>query len=95
MSGFATEPWELASAAGLVRDVGQELQVGLSRLGLDVETLLDGWRGPAGTSFAAGWTEWRAGASDVLGALGTMARLLDSTAHDYDGAESANVSVLA
>ncbi|MGH8963645.1 MAG: WXG100 family type VII secretion target [Jatrophihabitantaceae bacterium] len=92
MPGFETEPWEIASAAGVVRDVSDELRAGLSRLDLDVETLLDGWRGQAGAAFANGWHEWQVGASDVLGALDMMAQLLDATAHGYDTAESASVS---
>jgi WXG100 family type VII secretion target len=95
LPGFDTEPWEIASAAGLVRDAGDELRAGLRRLGLDVGTLLDGWRGQAGTTFANGWNEWQAGASDVLTALDTMAQLLDCTGHGYDEAESASVSAFA
>ena len=91
MPGFDVEPWEIASAAGVVREVGDELQVGLNRLELDVETLLAAWRGPAGAAFAGGWTQWQAGAADVLAALGAMAQLLDATGHGYEAAESANV----
>jgi WXG100 family type VII secretion target len=89
--GFDAEPWEIASAAAVVREVGDELQLGLNRLDLDVERLLAAWHGPAGAAFAAGWSQWQAGAADVLVALDAMARLLDATGHGYEAAESANV----
>jgi ESAT-6 family protein len=42
-----------------------------------VDGLLDGgWSGPAATSYAAGWSEWRAGTERVLDGLVTMGRLL-------------------
>ncbi|MGH3495184.1 MAG: WXG100 family type VII secretion target [Sciscionella sp.] len=91
LPGFDVEPWEIASAAGVVRDAGEELQLGLDRLGLEVHTLLDGWSGRAGASFADGWQEWRAGAVDVLRALDSMAQLLDATGRGYAAAESANM----
>lgn len=94
LPGFDVEPWELASAANLVRDTGEELRAGLNRLRLEVDTLLDGWRGRAGTRFTDGWQEWRAGAAEVLGALDSIAGLLDHTGHGYEAAEAANVGAV-
>ncbi|MEO8889789.1 MAG: WXG100 family type VII secretion target [Jatrophihabitantaceae bacterium] len=95
MPGFDVEPWEIASTAGLVGEVGEQLRAGLNRLGLDVESLLAGWHGQAGVAFAGGWDEWQAGASDVLTALDAMAQLLERAGQGYGSAESANVSALA
>lgn len=92
LTGFTTEPWELAAAAGLTHEVGTELRSGLRRLELDVDALLAGWQGAAGRSFADGWSQWRAGASDVLAALEAMGQLLAATGRGYEGAESASVS---
>jgi WXG100 family type VII secretion target len=94
MSGFAVEPGELASAAASVRDAGEHLQHGLARLTLDVETLLDGWHGGAGSSFAAAWDQWRVGAAEVLAAAGEMAQLLEATGRGYSAAEAANGALL-
>jgi ESAT-6 family protein len=91
MPGFEVAPWELDAAAGAVRAADEQLRDGLARLALDVRTLLDGWRGGAGSAFEQAWDRWYAGAVDVLEATESMARLLGATGRGYVAAEAANV----
>ena len=74
MPGFDVAPWELDAAAGTVRAADEQLRGGLARLALDVQTLIDGWHGAAGSAFARAWDEWYGGAVDVLAASESMAR---------------------
>jgi WXG100 family type VII secretion target len=91
MPGFEIAPWELDAAAAAVRTADEQLRDGLARLALDVQTLLDGWRGAAGSAFARAWDGWYCGAIDVLEATESMARLLGATGRGYVAAETANV----
>jgi WXG100 family type VII secretion target len=93
--GLGVEPWQLTAAAGLARDVGEDVRAGLTRLGVEVDALLDRWRGPAGGHFAADWQRWRAGALQTLAGLDAMGQLFEATGRSYASAESASVSVLA
>jgi len=90
MPGFDVAPWELDAAAGTVRAADEQLRDGLARLALDVQTLIDGWHGAAGSAFARAWDEWYGGAVDVLAATESMARLLGATGQGYAAAEAAN-----
>jgi len=94
MSGFEVAPWELDAAADAVRTADEQLRDGVARLALDVQTLLDGWRGAASSAFAQAWEGWYAGAVDVLEATESMARLLGATGRGYEAAESANAGAL-
>jgi WXG100 family type VII secretion target len=91
MSGFEVAPWELDAAARAVRAADEQLRDGLARLSLDVQGLLDGWRGAAGTAFARAWDGWYGAALEVLAATESMARLLGATGQGYATAEAANV----
>ncbi len=89
-------PAELQSTAAVLSQIGDEARSELSRLGCDAATLLDcGWQGSAATAFGRGWTQWHAGAIEVLDALEAMARLLTATGADYGAAEDASAGALS
>lgn len=91
LPGFEVVPEELQAAAAQLSRVGSEARSDLARLGADVATLLDGgWHGQAAVVFQRGWTQWFAGADEVLDALLAMARLLGATGQGYDCAEAAS-----
>jgi WXG100 family type VII secretion target len=93
--GFDVEPWQLAAAAGLTREVSEQARAALSRVDIEVDTLLARWRGPAAAHFAAGWQRWRSGALQTLAGLDAAGELLEATGRSYASAESASVSAAA
>lgn len=53
-----------------------------------VDVLLDGgWSGAAAASYREGWEDWRTGCAEVIGALSTMADLVDTARADLDAAD--------
>lgn len=84
MSGYAVSPAELQSTRTFVDGVAQDVLAEVSKVGRDVDDLLDsGWTGASAHAFAAGWTNWKAAARDTLRALDTMADLLGVAGRDY------------
>jgi WXG100 family type VII secretion target len=66
-----------------VRDGAETLRDARDRIDREVGVLLDGgWSGVAAASFAEGWSDWRAGAQDVLDGLVAMGQLLDAVHAD-------------
>lgn len=88
-------PAELQATSAVLSQIADEARSALHSLGVDASSLLDGaWRGQAATAFGHGWSQWHAGAADVLEALDAMARLLGATGQGYDVAEGDSVSAL-
>lgn len=60
-----------------IEAAASRLRADRDRISGEVEALLDdGWRGAAATAYAAGWSEWRDGADQVLAGLEAMVALL-------------------
>ncbi|MGW4325756.1 WXG100 family type VII secretion target [Nocardia sp. NPDC004573] len=73
---FAVVPEHVSDAGRYVYDTAQTLIAGVRSTDTEVEALLAAWRGPASDAYAAGWSEVRQGAVDVLEALSEMAEAL-------------------
>jgi WXG100 family type VII secretion target len=88
LSGFDVAPAQLYATSALLGNIGDEAHAELTQLGVEARGLLDGeWRGRAAVAFEQGWSQWHAGAVEVLDALQAMARLLGATSQDYAFAE--------
>lgn len=75
---------ELQSAAERLRDAGQRLQDGLSRVDLETRQLLgSGWKGDAASAYEPAWDQWHTGAGQVIRGLQTMADLLNLAGKEY------------
>lgn len=88
-------PAELHATSSVLSQIAAEARSALHSLGVDASSLLDGaWRGQAATAFGRGWSQWHAGAGEVLDALDAMARLLGASGQGYDVAEDDSVRAL-
>jgi WXG100 family type VII secretion target len=68
---------ELDTAAGLVRDIHQELSTEKAKVQEQVDRLTSsGWRGPAASAYAAAWRDWVGAADRILDALQAESRLI-------------------
>jgi len=71
------------AAVADVDAAAERLRSDRDRLARQVDALLDGgWSGPAATSYAEGWAQWRAGGDRVLDGLVAMGQLLDAVRLD-------------
>ena len=87
------------AAVADVAAAADRLRADRDRVARQVGDLLDGgWTGPAASAYAEGWSDWCAGAEQVLDGLVAMGRLLDAVHLDLgerDLDAGAGLSVLA
>jgi WXG100 family type VII secretion target len=86
---FAVVPEHVSDAGRYVYDTAQTLISGVRSTDVEVEALLATWRGPASDAYAAGWSEVRQGAVDVLEALSEMAEALGAVSTRLDAVDQA------
>lgn len=96
MSSMSMEYSELANALAELRGVAAELDGGRKTLHDSFGGFLgNGWKGQAADSFRGGWEDWSTGVADVLGALRTMADLMEQQGRELKGLDAATHSSIA
>ncbi|HEX5089815.1 MAG TPA: WXG100 family type VII secretion target [Nocardioides sp.] len=89
---------DLARAISDVRETADDLDRGRTKLHTSFGSFLGGgWRGEAAESFVGGWDDWSDGVGTVLGALHSIADLLEAHGRDLrvqDGGAESSLSTL-
>lgn len=92
MPGFDVVAGELSSGAAFTEDAHADLAAELARIAALVEDALTAsWRGDAASAFGVAWSEWAAGAREVLAALSGMSSSLRASGGAYAAAENASM----
>ncbi|WP_216897720.1 WXG100 family type VII secretion target [Nocardia alni] len=87
-------PEELRATARAIKNLLGNISTGFGSLNRDVTSLLDNWKGPAGSSFDVAWGELRSGVKDLVEAIGTMESSLDQTAREYLDQDDAGAAAI-
>jgi WXG100 family type VII secretion target len=86
---LAAQYAELDTAAGLVRDIHQELTSEKAKVQEQVDRLTGaGWRGPAASAYGAAWHDWVDAADRILAALQAESRLITEFRAGLQGTDS-------
>ncbi|WP_454200054.1 WXG100 family type VII secretion target [Nocardia sp. Marseille-Q1738] len=94
---FAVVPAEVTDAGRFVQLTADSLVAGLRSLDVDINALLESWKGSSADAYRAGWEETKQGAVAVLDSLSTMAELLGVTSRvlqDQDQSRAQTTSSL-
>jgi WXG100 family type VII secretion target len=92
MSAFGVTPAELTTLHAAVGSAAAAARQSVARLRASADGVA--WQGPAGHSFRLAWEDWSAGASTVLAALDSLARLVGAAGSSYAATdESVRASV--
>jgi WXG100 family type VII secretion target len=95
MPGFEVAYAAVVGAANHTALAADRLQLDLSRIAAEVESLLTGgWKGPAADAFRECWDDWVAGSRDVIEGLSAISSLLDATRLAYVEGDAASTSGL-
>ena len=87
---------EMQAAHAVVDEIAARLSAGLTEAGGQVSELLStGWKGAAARSFADGWEEWAEGAGELVRALATTGRLLDTAEATYRARDEATAAAMS
>ena len=87
MAGYSVETDQLAAVESMLTDAAADARRRLEGLRHSAELLLGRWHGTAGTDYRHGWTEWHAGAVEMVDALHEMAVAVGLSGRDYAGTE--------
>jgi WXG100 family type VII secretion target len=87
-SGFDASGARLYAAHLRIAAALDEARQAVAAITAQAPEVLDGWVGPAGAAYAAGFRRWRDGAQLILEALAESGAGLEHAARDYDAAEA-------
>lgn len=93
-TGFDASAARLRAAHARVTAALDDARQAVAAVTGQAADVLDGWVGPAGAAYAAGFERWRTGAELVLTALAESGAGLARAACDYETAETAARSVV-
>jgi WXG100 family type VII secretion target len=86
MTGMSMQYPDLARAVADLRETADDLDRGRNTLHRSFGTFLGGgWKGEAAHSFVGAWDDWSDGVGTVLGALHSIADLLETHGRDLRG----------
>lgn len=88
--GFDASAARLYAAHVRVTAALDDARQAVAAVTADAADVLDGWTGPAGAAYGAGFERWREGAALLLAALAESSAGLARAACDYGTAEVAN-----
>ncbi|WP_040793317.1 WXG100 family type VII secretion target [Nocardia paucivorans] len=74
----------ITDTAQFLRDTATTITGAVQQMDTQVAGMDAIWRGPAASTFAAGWIEVRDGAREVLSALEGMADFMGQTGEEFD-----------
>ncbi|GAA3657834.1 hypothetical protein GCM10022237_17350 [Nocardioides ginsengisoli] len=91
MSELALEHGAAVRAENAIDRICAEIHAECRQLDGSVAALLDGsWGGVAADQYREGWDEWAAGAAELVGALGTLGRLMAAARTTIEAADGAS-----
>lgn len=83
-------PDHVLDAGKYVQLTADNLVKALRDLDIDIDAVLEVWKGNSATAYRAGWDEIKLGAVQVLEALATIAELLGVTTHTFVEQDDSN-----
>ncbi|MEV5834252.1 type VII secretion target [Nocardia sp. NPDC052112] len=86
-------PEQVRDVGEYVYELAETLRTALDSAATEVDAVANGsWTGGRAAEFADGWSDVRAGGTQIIAALATMAERLGVTAATYEARDESNAS---